>query len=206
MLIMHRINTIRALAAIPRKYGVEVDVRGYGERLLLSHEPISDAAACDSLEDYLGGFEHAFIVFDVKEAGYEERIIRLAKEQGITDYFLLDVEFPFLYKATRQMGFRNIAVRYSEAEPIESAEAQKKAGQALLDWVWIDTNTKLPLTADTVRRLKAFRTCLVSPDRWGRPEDIRKYAADMGRLGFQPDAVMTDIAHAREWEEYGAGL
>ena len=111
----------------------------------------------------------------MKEAGYEKRVIRLAKKYNIENYFLLDVEFPFLYQATRGQGFRKIAVRYSEAEPIEAVKKQMHDGETLLDWVWIDTNTKLPLNLEVINQLRFFKTCLVCPERWNRPHDIPIY-------------------------------
>ena len=202
LIICHRVNKIAALKAIPPKFGIEIDVRGYGDKLLLNHEPIANPADHDKLEDYLKHFRHAFIIFNLKEAGYEQKVIDLAKKYHIQDYFLLDVEFPYLYRATRKDGFRKIAVRYSEAEPIEAVEAQIIEGKPLLDWVWIDTNTQLPLTRGIVKKLSGFKTCLVCPDRWGRPEDIQKYIQQMKKLGFRPDAVMTAESYVKKWEEF----
>jgi hypothetical protein len=198
--IVHRINRAEDLRKIPEEYGVEVDVRGYGNRLLLNHDPIDTPHKYDGLDDYLQGYHHQFIIFNIKEAGYEEQVIRTAKDKGIENYFLLDVEFPFLYRATRRDGFRKIAVRYSEAEPIEFVEAQKRGNVPLLDWVWIDTNTRLPLDRNIVDRLNGFKTCLVCPDRWGRPEDIEPYFRAMRNLNFMPDAVMTSLDHVGLWE------
>lgn len=198
-IILHRINSIEKLLKTPHEYGVEIDIRGYGTKLFLSHDPIDDSKSYDELETYLGHFKHAFIIFNIKEAGYESRVIALAKKHGIKDYFLLDVEFPYLYEASRMKGVRDIAVRFSEAEPIEAVEAQIVNGKPLIDWVWIDTNTMLPLTKDIVKRLKPFKTCLVSPDRWGRPDDIASYRKQMEELDFSLDAVMTGEAYADAW-------
>src|SRR3989344_8084685 len=203
IIIAHRINKIVDLKNIPKHYGVEIDIRGYGKKLLLTHDPIDDPQKYDELEEYLKNFKHAFIIFNTKEAGYEQRILDLAAKYGIKDYFLLDVEFPYLYRATRKEGVRKIAVRYSEAEPIEAVEAQVVDGQPLLDWVWIDTNTQLPLDADIVRRLQGFKTCLVCPERWGRPADIAAYVAEMKALNFSPTAVMTSLEEAPQWEASG---
>ncbi len=201
LIICHRINTIEELKKIPKEYGVEIDIRGYGNKLLLNHDIIDNPEKYDELEEYLRNFNHAFIVFNIKEAGYEQKVIDLAEKYGIKEYFLLDVEFPFIYRATRKDRFRKIAVRYSEAEPIESVEAQfSKKGEPLLDWVWIDTNTKLPLDENIVRRLSAFKTCLVCPERWGRPEDIENYANKINELGFNLDAVMTNMKYAEKWK------
>ena len=169
--------------------------------MLLNHDPVDDPKKYDDLEEYLKNFHHAFIIFNLKEAGYEERVIALAKKYNITDHFLLDVEFPYLYRASRKDGVRNIAVRFSEAEPIEAVEAQIQNGNPLVDWVWIDTNTILPLNEDIVERLKPFKTCLVCPERWGRPEDIVPYIKKMKKLNFKLDAVMTTEKYAKIWED-----
>jgi hypothetical protein len=36
--IAHRINTIKELKEIPKNYGVELDLRDFGNRLILQHE------------------------------------------------------------------------------------------------------------------------------------------------------------------------
>lgn len=203
MIIRHKINTIEELAKVPIKYGVEIDIRGYGDKMLLTHDPISDSNKYDELEDFLKEYKHAFIIFNTKEAGYEQRIIELAKKYNIENYFLLDVEFPYLYRATRKEGVRKIAVRYSEAEPIEAVHAQVKDGRPLLDWVWIDTNTILPLDTEIVGKLKGFKTCLVCPERWGRAQDIPKYIEHLKRLNFKLDAVMTGEKYVPLWENSG---
>ncbi len=202
-IIIHRINKIEQLKEIPRKYGVEIDIRGYGEKMLLNHDPIDDPAKYDELETYLQNFNHAFIIFDVKEAGYEQKIINLAEKYNISKekYFLLDVEFPYLYRAIREKITKNIAIRYSEAEPIEIVETQTVNNQPLLDWVWIDTNTILPLNKEIVEKLKPFKTCLVCPDRWNRPQDIIPYAQKIKDLKFKLNAVMTTQEYAEQWEK-----
>lgn len=201
-IIIHRVNTIKELRNIPIKYGVEVDIRGYGNKILLSHDPINEAVKkYDELENYLSCYQHSFIIFNIKEAGYEQRIISLANIFSIENYFLLDVEFPYLYKATRELGFKKIAIRYSEAEPIENVLAQvDNDGKPLLDWVWIDTNSILPLNEDIMNKLAPFKACLVCPDRWGHPEDIIKYRNIIKENNFKIDAIMTSLTYAGDWE------
>ena len=201
-IIIHRVNTIEKLNTIPKEYGVEIDIRGYGPKMLLNHEPIDEPSKYDELEEYLKNYNHSFIIFNTKEAGYEQKIIDLAKKYKIENYFLLDVEFPYLYRATRKEGVRKIAVRYSEAEPIEAVLAQTKDEKPLLEWIWIDTNTTLPLNKDIIKKMKGFKTALVCPERWGRAEDISNYIKQMKKLKFKPDAIMTAFKYAEEWEKY----
>jgi len=187
IIVRHRVNTLRELATTPGKYGVEIDVRARGNKLYLNHEPFQGG---DDLNDYLTAcgeqFKGRFIIFNVKEAGIEERIHGLAAKHGLSNYFLLDVEAVYLYKAA-EAGERRVAVRYSESEPIESAINYK----GKVDWVWIDTQTRLPLDADVCEKLRGFKTALVMPDRWGRPERISEYLEKMKELGFEVDLVMT---------------
>ena len=196
LIIAHRVNTAAGLAEVPPEYGVEIDVRHDNRTggLYLNHDP----GEGEDIETYLASFQHAFVIFNIKEAGIEGRCIALAEKFGIpkSSYFLLDVEFPYLYRASRKEGVREVAVRYSEAEPIEMVLAQK----GLVDWVWIDTNTRLPLDADTVAKLEGWKTCLVSPDRWGRPEDILAHRKEIERLGMPLTAVMVGPEHASLWQ------
>ena len=56
----------------------------------------------------------------------------------------------------------NLAVRFSEFEPIEYALAFK----AKVRWVWIDCFTKMPLDKKNYQILKDahFKLCLVAPE------------------------------------------
>ncbi len=199
IIIIHRINRVEDLKKIPEIYGVEIDVRHNPatDGLYLSHDPAESGEEYDDLELYLQNFKHKFIIFNIKEAGTEERCIVLAGKYKIPkeNYFLLDVEFPYLYRASRS-GVKEIAVRYSEAEPVEFALAQ--AG--LVNWVWIDTNTILPLDQGAAVKLSPFKAALVSPDRWGRPEDIESYRRKIEELGMPLDAVMCSLSNAHFWE------
>jgi hypothetical protein len=206
MIILHRVNNIDLLKEVPSNYGVEIDLRGYGDKILMSHEPIVDKKILEytSFEDFLKHWNHTLMVINIKEMGYEKRIIELLENQGIQNYFFQDAEFPFIYKATRFDKMRKVSIRFSEAEPIENVLAQiDKEGVPLLDWVWIDTNTKLSLTKKEIPILKKFKTCLVCPERWGRPEDIENYIKELRSLDFKLDAVMTSKKYAKKWEKSG---
>jgi hypothetical protein len=190
-IVVHRVNTREALDVVPRELGVEIDLRADGSRIVLNHEPF---AGGEDFDRWLDGFAHGLLVLNIKEAGIESEVLRRVRARGISRCFLLDVEFPYLYRASRA-GERAIAVRYSEDEPLELAEAYRRR----VDWVWIDTNTRLPLDARSITCLEGLKTCLVCPERWGRPGDIAIYQAQMAALRFVPDAVMTGLRHVREW-------
>lgn len=201
IIVAHRINTIADLERVPTRYGVEIDVRHNpaNDSLYLSHDVATLGKTYDSLEEYLAHFKHAFVIFNIKEAGIEARCIALAEQFGIpkSNYFLLDVEFPYLYRASRKEGVREIAVRYSEAEPIELTLAQR----GFVEWVWIDTNTKLPIDTTVKDQLAGFKTALVSPDRWGRPEEISAYRKALSEMHFKLDVVMCGLSECAAWEQ-----
>ena len=106
----------------------------------------------------------------------------------------MDVEFPYIFKSIKTKQ-KNIAIRFSEKESIDNA----KYVVDKFKWIWIDTLTKLPLKKKDINVLKKFKTCLVCPERWGRPKDIEIYKKKMKRLNFKPDAVMTSLKHVNDW-------
>ncbi len=80
-----------------------------------------------------------------------------------------------------------VAVRFSEFEPVENALSL--AG--VVEWVWVDCFTRMPLTPEIYRKLKAhFKLCAVSPELQGRaPETIAAYAVELAP--YPMDAVCT---------------
>jgi hypothetical protein len=192
-IVIHRANKVQSLKEIPKKYGCEIDIRAQGSKLILHHDPFANG---DFLDDYLDVYQHGLLVLNIKEAGIESDVLKAVRSRGINKHFLLDVEFPYIYRASRA-GERAIAIRYSEDEPIELVNNYA----AMVDWVWIDTNTILPLNPEIVHQLKGMSTCLVCPERWGRPGDILVYRQQMKALDFMPTAVMTHIDLVHKWEQ-----
>tara|TARA_B100000959_G_C14846179_1_gene568110 strand:+ start:348 stop:938 length:591 start_codon:yes stop_codon:yes gene_type:complete len=191
-IIIHRINTVKKLKLIPLKYGTEIDVRSYNNKLILAHAPFIRG---DILEDYLKYYNHGTLVVNIKEAGIEQLVIKQLKKFKIKSYFLLDVEFPFIYKSSRK-GFKNTSIRFSEEESINTVKKYINR----IDWVWIDTFSKLPINKDNINILNKFKKCLVSPDRWNRPHDIKKYIKVMKQKNFFINSVMTSEKMVKVWE------
>ena len=191
-IIIHRINSISELRKIKPQYGAEIDIRAWGSDLILNHEPFHDG---EKLVDYLDEYHHGTLVLNIKEDGIEDEVLGLVRQRSqITSYFLLDVEFPYLYRASRQ-GERNIAIRFSEDESIQTVEKYVDK----VDWVWIDTNTELPITNINKVVLDQFKQCLVCPERWGRPEDIQYYKNVIAESEFNLNAVMTSNPNILSW-------
>jgi hypothetical protein len=186
-LIAHRRNTLNELLATPTKYGVEVDIRSYGDKLVIHHDPFIKG---ESFEAWISCYQHGTLILNVKEEGLEARLIEMMKSKGIDDYFFLDQSFPFLIKWSK-LGERRCAVRVSEFESIETA--MFLAGK--VDWVWVDCFTHFPLSREDARRLKdaGLRLCLVSPELQGRnaESEIHALAALLIERGIQVDAVCT---------------
>ena len=190
--IIHRINTLKGLGNIPQEYGTEIDIRAFGSNLILNHEPFQSG---ERFEDYLDEYKHGTLILNIKEAGIENEALRLVRlHSEIKSFFLLDVEFPYLYRASRN-GERAIAIRYSEDESLETVNNYVDK----VDWVWIDTNTKLPLGIENLVILNQFKKCLVCPERWGRPSDIEIYKNQMERNNFKINAVMTSLKYVSQW-------
>lgn len=186
-LIAHRKNTIAELEATPVQYGIEVDIRSFGQRMVIHHDPFVEG---ESFERWLDAYRHGTLILNVKEEGLEAALIKLMQERGITDYFFLDQSFPFLVKWSRQ-GERRCAVRVSEFESV--ATALTLAGK--IDWVWVDCFTHLALQHEEAHALHqaGFKLCLVSPELQGRPaeQEIPAMHALLGERGIQVDAICT---------------
>jgi len=194
-LIAHRRNTLSELLASPTKYGVEVDIRSYGGKLVIHHDPFIEG---ESFDAWIAAYRHGTLILNVKEEGLEARLIALMKAKGIEDYFFLDQSFPFLIKWSKA-GERRCAVRVSEFESVETA--MTLAGQ--IDWVWVDCFTRFPLSGEDARRLQdeGLRLCLVSPELQGRNAELEIPAlgALLKEHGIQADAVCTKRPDL--WEE-----
>jgi hypothetical protein len=186
--ILHRVNTIEQLQSVPIEFGVEVDIRSWGEKLIIHHEPFIKG---ESFKEWLKSFKHKMLILNVKEEGLEGQIISLMSDNNIKDYFFLDQSFPFLIKTT-SFGESRCAVRVSEFESIETA--MSLSGK--VDWIWVDCFTHFPLTLTNARRLQIdgkFKLCFVSPELQGRTDVnyIENFRREVESLGIKGDAVCT---------------
>ena len=191
-LIAHRLNKIKELRKLPKKYGVEIDLRSNGSKIVLNHDPHKSG---DIFENYLSNYNHGTLILNIKESGIETEVIKTIKKFKIKSFFLLDVELPFIFQSNKDIN-KNISIRYSEYEPIDIA----KKFINNIGWVWIDTFTTLPLNKNIVTTLKKFKSCLVCPERWGRPKDIKPYFKKMKKINFFPTSVMTAKKYFKIWE------
>ena len=195
-IISHRRNTLEELKQTPEKYGVEVDIRSYGEELIIHHDPY---VAGNSFEEWVSEYKNGTLILNVKEEGLEKRVIHLMEKYRIEDYFFLDQSFPFLVKWSN-LGFRRAAVRISEFESVETALTL--AGK--VDWVWVDCFTRFPLSTQESQRLKqaGFKLCLVSPELQGR--DAEKEIPELIQLLAELRILLEAVCTKRPdlWEKW----
>ena len=93
---------------------------------------------------------------------------------------------------------KNIAIRLSELESIESVELVKD----MVKWVWIDCFTKFPLTKDIYKKIRNFglKICLVSPELQSHNismiEEIKNI---LKNNNYNVDAICTKIYNVDLW-------
>jgi hypothetical protein len=185
--IAHRRNTLSELLATDTKYGIEVDIRSYGNQLIIQHDVCT---AGESFTNWLESYNHGTLILNIKEEGLEAFLIPLMKAKGITNYFFLDQSFPFLVKWSNS-GEHRCAIRVSEFESIETALRLAEK----VDWIWIDCFTHFPLSENDAIRLKSagFKFCVVSPELQGREAslEIPKLASLLKNRNIEVDAICT---------------
>ena len=192
-IISHRVNTIDELKSTPLNYGVEIDLRDSGDKLILQHDPFSKG---EDFEEFLKYYQHRTIILNIKSERIEEKVLDILRSYQVCDYFFLDSSFPMIYLLSSK-GESNVAVRFSEFEKVDTVLALKNK----INWVWIDCFTTLPINTENYRLLKdaGFKLCLVSPELQGRPEDITTYKKYLGDNDILIDAICTKRKHAKTW-------
>lgn len=193
-IIIHRVNKLSLLKKIPFNFGLEVDLRTYKSEIILNHEPFKNGL---KFSDFLENYNHQTLILNIKESGIEDLVLEQIRKFKIKKYFFLDLEFPYIYKC-KIKHFKNIAIRYSELEPIENAKILKNN----FKWIWIDTFTKLPVNKKNINFFKNYKTCIVCPERWGRENDIIKYINILKKISFKPSAVMTSLNYSQIWNKF----
>jgi hypothetical protein len=85
-IISHQRNSIPQLLDTNPRYGVEVDIRSDGGKLIIHHDPFLKG---ESFEEWINFYNHGTLILNVKEEGLEERLIRLLQLKSI-DNFSID--------------------------------------------------------------------------------------------------------------------
>ena len=194
-LIAHRINTIQALKDLPRQYGVEVDLRDQGGKLILQHDPFKGG---EIFENYLKSYRHGTLILNIKSERIEFAVLDLIKKYQIKKYFFLDSSFPMIVALARQ-GIKNVALRYSEYEGSDTILSFKNK----VKWVWVDCFSRLPIHGKNYKAFKkaGLKICLVSPDLQGRVYDIARYKKYLRKNRIVVDAVCTKLNNFHSWKD-----
>ena len=190
----HRINAIEDLHKIDNAYGVEFDVRDYGENIVVQHDPYKNG---ELFEEYIKHINNRNMIINVKCERIEFDILAILQRNNYRGmYFFLDCSFPMIY-ALVERGESNIALRFSEYEGIDILRKM----QGKVKWVWVDVFTKLPLTREICKEIKdmGYKICLVSPELQGHGEDIEIYAQQIKENELEIDAICTKNYNISRW-------
>ena len=194
--IAHRINKLKELEKLSKKYGVEIDLRDNVDgKIYINHDPF---ILGEDFEEYLKKYSHGTMILNIKSERIELKILELLKKYNIKDYFFLDSSFPMI-KLLSDQGEKNIALRYSEYEGLDTLEKM----QGKVDWVWVDCFTKLPINNEIYRKIKnmGYKLCLVSPELQGQPEKLELYAKQIKDEKIEFDAICTKEYNIKKWKE-----
>jgi hypothetical protein len=196
MFISHRVNTLNHNSAriFEECDGIEFDIRDSAEDLIVQHDAFSTGQLFSDFLTFCPS--EKFYIVNVKSEGIEERAIQMLEEKGITTFFLLDCGMPAIQKLVRK-GERRLAIRFSEWEPLELAEAL----QGLVDWVWVDVFSRLPLTKEIAWTLRSwgYKLCLVSPELQAQPEKCLTYKQFLIKNDISLDAVCSKQYNRPLW-------
>lgn len=191
-IILHKVNTLKELEQTPKIYGTEIDVRAFKNKLILNHDPYRNG---DLLEKYLKKYKHGTLIVNIKESGIELDVIKLLKKYNINDYFLLDIEFPFVLKAIKLKN-KNISIRLSKLETVKNLNDFKNK----VKWIWIDTYFSYLPKKKFFTNLKGYKVCIVCPERWGKPSLIKRFKKYIEKNNIKIDAVMANKKYLKLWE------
>ncbi|MDG2059496.1 MAG: hypothetical protein P8J34_05030 [Flavobacteriales bacterium] len=191
--IAHRINTIEELKKVPNEYGVELDLRDYGDKLILQHDPFTDG---EKFEEYLKHYHHGTMILNIKSERIEYRVLELLSKYKIENYFFLDSSFPMIYLLSKSFE-KNIALRFSEIEGLDTIIAMSEK----VKWIWVDCFTKLPINKEIYSKLRSFnfKLCLVSPDLQGQENRIEEYRDFLIENKLIMDAVCVKSNNVSRW-------
>ena len=98
-IIVHRVNQIKDLKKIPKKYGVEIDLRDFHNNIVIQHDPFKNG---DIFEKYLNHYNHGTLILNVKSERIEYEVIKILKKKKIKKYFFLDSTYPMIIDMTKK--------------------------------------------------------------------------------------------------------
>ena len=192
-IICHRLNSSSLLNGVKKDYGAEIDIRYHKNELVLHHDPFHSDEA-ESFFSFLTNYDlEGTLILNLKTEGIEDKCISLMSKFNVKSWFFLDMSQPYLVRYANNLDLykiknENLAIRYSDFEPIEYALSFKNK----VSWVWIDRFKENCLNDNSFKLLKDsnFKICLVSPELQGDSIDsVNEYRSYV--KGYGIDAVCT---------------
>lgn len=183
-IINHRVNSLNKIQRLPKKFGVEIDVRDYRDKLILNHDPFANGL---SFEKFLDTFKHRFLIVNIKSEGIERKIIKILKKKKIKNYFFLDSTVPMSLKLEKSI---NKSLRISELENINL----KSIKLNFFNWVWIDyINGIYSIKKSQLKSLYKLKikNCFVSPELINNKYSPKILKTFLDKNKIIPDAICT---------------
>ena len=103
---------------------------------------------------------------------------------------------PYMIKSLMK-NEKNLAVRFSEYEPIENVSIYKNQ----FNWIWVDSITNVPIDDENFQTINQFNVCVVCPSLWKRSEDIKKERSKLSKYNFNMFKVITKYKYIDAWLE-----
>ena len=178
IILKHRVNSINDYDT---KYGVEIDIRDFNNKLVLSHNPPNENSF--KLESFLATIpKETFLAINIKSTEIELDLKKILDKYGFKNYFTFDHSIPSLIKSIKCN--LSCAFRLSEYE---------KEIIPNCNWVWVDCFEKIWYNLNFLNSLKdlQLKIALVSPELHGRNSDIKKFEVIVNSISV--DAICTDI-------------
>ena len=195
IIVKHRVNLISDLNKIPKKYGLEVDIRTYNKKLIINHEPFISSL---KLDKWLIKYNHNLLIINIKEESIENKVIETLKKFKINNYFLLDSTVPQIINLNKKK-FMKIAIRISKYESYINIFNYKNKNK----WIWVDTfDGDIPISTQAVKKFKkmGYKICLVSPELPVKDISISSFIKKNKLFIDHIDAICTKKPTI--WEKY----
>jgi len=192
--IIHRVNNSSKLLSIPKRYGVEIDVRDYKNKLILNHDPFKKG---EYLEKFLKKYNHNTLIINVKSEFIEFEILKILNKFKIKNYFFLDSSYPAIINLVKKK-IKKFAIRVSDYESFENVYKIHPNCK----WIWLEIFKKVDLKKKDLIYIKKnkIKICLVSPELHNKKKDLLKIKKFLQVNKIQAYAVCTKFDFRKFWE------
>jgi glycerophosphoryl diester phosphodiesterase len=157
-------NSLVALSrALNNRYGIEIDLRDYREKIVISHDLANEKSVTlnNFFELYKKNKSDCLLALNIKSDGLQDLLLATLNQYKVKNYFVFDMSIPdslgYLKKKI------NIFTRHSEYE-------EMPAFYDKVNGVWLDEFNKGWINKEKINlhNIKNKKICLVSPELHGR--------------------------------------